>query len=388
MGLSMGCSSSEDGKTETGDDGCPEGTVDDGEGECIEDEGDTSDDDADADADDTGEVPDPEDVCSGLVEELSPEDAQTGWFYRDTLTVKFTDVPDPIDAVDISLVTADGEEVPFTLTWNDEHSLDAYLSADLVGDTVYTLTASCENEMSATFETDEFGSPMESSTEDLIGKVFELDLPNAEFTEPPAVGALLGSYLSSPLLASVQAADEENLTLLVAQGYWDEDGVAYQDMGTGCYDFPPADFSEAPYFAADTDYINILYQSGAIEASIPMRDMHLEGTFSPDGSAIGGAWIGGLVDTRSLGPLLDIGDSDEPEVVCEYVSVFGLSCEDCLGEIDCNVDEDGEPWDEETNPIPDSADCYCLYVEAHFDDAPLLEGMTIDPDPLGESDGG
>ena len=136
-------------------------------------------------------------------------------------------------------------------------------------------------------------------------------------------------------------------------------------MGTGCYDFPPADFTEAPYFAADTEYINILYQSGSIEASIPMRDMHLEGTFSPDGSAIGGAWIGGLVDTSSLGPLLAIGDSDEPEVVCEYVSVFGLSCEDC---------GDGTEL--------------CLYVEAHFDDAPLLEGMTIDPDPLGESDGG
>ena len=367
MGLSVGCASKDD-TAESGPDGCPEGTVDNGEGECIEDDGETNTDadaDADADADDTGEAPDPQDLCSGIIEELSPEDAQTGWFYRDTLTVTFTDVPDPIDAVEISLVDEAGEAVPFTVTWNDEHSLDAYLSAELVGSTVYTLSASCENEMTATFETDEFGSPMESSTDDLIGKVFELDLPNAEFTEPPAVGALLGSYLSSPLLASVQAADDENLTLLVAQGYWDEDGVAYQDMGTGCYDFPPADFTEAPYFAADTEYINILYQSGSIEASIPMRDMHLEGTFSPDGSAIGGAWIGGLVDTSSLGPLLAIGDSDEPEVVCEYVSVFGLSCEDC---------GDGTEL--------------CLYVEAHFDDAPLLEGMTIDPDPLGESDGG
>ena len=362
FGLTMGCASKDETDGDAAADRCPEGTVDNGEGECIDDNAET---DADADTDDTGTVPDPEDLCSGIIEKLSPEDAQTGWFYRDTLTVTFTDVPDPVESVDISLVTEDGEAVPFTVTWNDVHSLDAYLSAELVGNTVYTLTASCENEMNATFETDEFGSPMESSSSDLIGKVFELDLPNAEFTEPPAVGALLGSYLSSPLLASVQAADEENLTLLVAQGYWDEDGVAHQDMGTGCYDFPPADFSASPFFAADTDYINILYQSGSVEANIPMRNMHLEGTFSPDGGAIGGAWIGGLVDTSSLGPLLDIGDSDEPEVICEYVSVFGLSCEDC---------GDGSEL--------------CLYVEAHFDDAPLLEGMTIDPDPLGESDGG
>ena len=86
--------------------------------------------DADEDADDTGDVSDPQDLCSGIIEELLPEDAQTGWFYRDTLTVTFTDVPDPIDAVEISLVDEAGEAVPFTVTWNDEHSLDAYLSAE------------------------------------------------------------------------------------------------------------------------------------------------------------------------------------------------------------------------------------------------------------------
>ena len=144
----------------------------------------------------------------------------------------------------------------------------------LVGSTVYTLSASCGERDDRHLRDGRVWLADGEQHDDLIGKVFELDLPNAEFTEPPAVGALLGSYLSSPLLASVQAADDENLTLLVAQGYWDEDGVAYQDMGTGCYDFPPADFTEAPYFAADTEYINILYQSGSIEASIPMRDMH------------------------------------------------------------------------------------------------------------------
>jgi hypothetical protein len=196
---------------------------------------------------------------------------------------------------------------------------------------------------------------------DLVGNVYELDLPNAEFTEPPAVGALLGSYLSSPLLASVAAVTPDELTLIVAQGYWDEDGIPHQDMFTGIYDFPPADFAGAPFFAADTDYIDIIYQSGATSANIPMHGMHLEGTFAPDGSAIGGAWIGGLVDTRNLGPLLDIGDSGEEDVVCEYLSVFGLSCEDC---------GDGTEL--------------CLYVEAHFDDANLIEGLVVDPDPLGE----
>jgi hypothetical protein len=72
------------------------------------------------------------------------------------------------------------------------------------------------------------------------------------------------------------------------------------------------------------------------------------------------AWIGGLVDTRNLGPLLEIGDSGDDEVVCEYLSVFGVDCIDC---------GDGDEL--------------CLYVEAHFGDADLVPGLTLDPDPLG-----
>ena len=71
--------------------------------------------------------------------------------------------------------------------------------------------------------------------------------------------------------------------------------------------------------------------------------MHLEGTFSPDGTSLGGAWFGGLVNTSELAPLLDLGSVDEPDIICEYISAFGLSCENC---------GDGTP--------------YCIYVEAHF----------------------
>ena len=105
--------------------------------------------------------------------------------------------------------------------------------------------------------------------------------------------------------------------------------------------------------------IEIAYVNGTTSVNIPMYQMHLEGTFSPDGADMGGAWIGGLVDTRNLGPLLDIGVGDD--VVCEYLTVFGVTCEDC-----------GE------------GDDFCLYIEAHFDDASVVEGMVIDPDPLGE----
>ena len=130
---------------------------------------------------------------------------------------------------------------------------------------------------------------------------------------------------------------------------------------TSSYPNPPADFSAAPYFAADTERIDIAYG----ESNIPIENMHLEGTFSPDGTSMGGAWFGGLVNTSELAPLLELGSLDEPDVICEYISTFGLSCEDC---------SDGLP--------------YCIYIEAHFNTASLVEGMEFDSDPLGTSTDG
>ena len=90
-----------------------------------------------------------------------------------------------------------------------------------------------------------------------------------------------------------------------------------------------------------------------------MHQMHLEGTFSPDGSGMGGAWISGLVDTRNLGTLMGIGTGDD--AICNYLNEsFEAPCEDC---------GDGE--------------VYCLYIKAFFDDANVVEGVVLDPDPLG-----
>ncbi|MGB0639864.1 MAG: hypothetical protein ACPGTU_11055 [Myxococcota bacterium] len=318
--------------------------------------------DADADADGT---PEP---CTAEVTELSPDDGDDGFYYRDALSVEFDMRPE--ETVSFSLKDSAGAEVDIELAWNETHYETVAITGELTGNESYTLTATCANEMSATFTTSEYGAPLASETASLLGNVYELDLPNANFAEPPGVGALLGAYLAYPLLASVDAVSEDELTLVVAQGIWDDDGVPSQDLGTDVYNFPPADFSAAPYFSADTDLINITYTSGSVSTAIPMYNMHLEGTFSPDATSLGGAWIGGLVDTSELGSLLELGSGES--VVCDYLDSFGLGCVDCAD----GSEPDGEGTD------------LCIYIEAYFDDAALVEGLTLDTDPLGTSEGG
>ena len=126
------------------------------------------------------------------------------------------------------------------------------------------------------------------------------------------------------------------------------------------FPFPPSDWVEAPYFSGDTEEIVVTYASASSVTNITIHQVHLEGTFAADGSSMGGAWASGLCDTRNLGPLLDMG-SDE-DVVCNYLASFGLPCIDC---------GDGEEL--------------CVYMEAYFDDAPLIDGLVLDPDPLGTS---
>ena len=79
---------------------------------------------------------------------------------------------------------------------------------------------------------------------------------------------------------------------------------------------------------------------------------------------MGGAWISGLLETSNLGPLIDLsgtgdGLGEEESAVCDLVGdLLAIECIECGGSD------------------------YCLYVEAHFDEAPIAE-VVIDPDPLG-----
>jgi hypothetical protein len=312
---------------------------------------------ADGDGDDGGAEP-----CTATVEEFKPDDGDEGWFYLENVEVDFDLMPEASHA--FTLVDSAGADVAFEVEWSEDYET-AIIDGEFTGNETYTLTATCANELTTTFTTSEYGAALDAEESSLIGNVYTLDLPSATFTEPPFVGAFLGEYLTSVLLAGIADVGDGTLTLLVAQGVLNEDGEAVQDMGLGTYDFPPADFSAAPFFSVDTDRLDIIYTSGSTVVPIPLIDMHLEGTISPDAVSMGGAWIAGMLDTSNLGSLIELTPGTPlgpaPDAVCNYLELLTIACEPCEGSD------------------------YCLYVEAHFEEAPIVD-IVLDPDPLGEDE--
>ncbi|RME24289.1 MAG: hypothetical protein D6798_11560 [Deltaproteobacteria bacterium] len=289
--------------------------------------------------------------CTVAVVETEPDDGETGWFWRDELTVTLDGATDDVS---FRLVDSSGTEIPLTESWS-EGGLVATLTPGegMTGLEVYTLTIDvCGTTTEVAFETDEYGLPLEDAPESLVGHTYYLDLPGATFVQPAGVGALLSTFLDVPILAGVTAASETSIDLLGAQAMRDSSDNWVQDTDQLTWDFPAAPFDTAPFFETTADEIVINYSYGGSVYAIPVYDFHIEGTLSADGQRIGGAIAMGKGDTKNMGPMLGAGD--EPDAVCKFFASVGLECEDC---------GDGTMT--------------CLTLEAHFPEATLLEGVEL-----------
>ena len=132
----------------------------------------------------------------------------------------------------------------------------------------------------------------------------------------------MGSYFELPLLLEVAEVSHTELQLNITGGYWDEDGTPFYSGGT-IHPATEVIFAESPFFSAHFPSIPLSFDGFLFD----IQSVNLEGTFSPDGTSIGGTTLEGLIQTASLAPLLEIGAGDH--VFCEYISVFGVSCVDC-----------------------------------------------------------
>ncbi len=290
--------------------------------------------------------------CEDRIVTTSPEAGDAGWYWRDRPIVYVeTDVREAYAAWLVDEGT--GARVDPELAWNEEGtSFTLEWEGWLDAATSYTLFVSdCEQTLEVPFETGPLGAPLTLGDDELRGRTWLLDLAGANWIEPPVLSGLIQIYFTTPILLGVRYVDGSDIDLLAAPGEVDPLGVVTQDRYAETWNFPLADFSEAPFVDAQAPQIELIYDAYGVEVGIPVTSFLLQGTFSADGSRLGGGVLEGLGDTRTVGSLL--GD-DRPEAICELAAGAGVTCIDC----------------------PDGG-AYCLHLRAESLEGTWIPGLSL-----------
>ena len=310
----------------------------------------TGGDDSAVDSEDTQDSPVDTDTappCTASVLSATPGDAAAGVYYRDPLVVSFDGDG---SAATFSLTDSSGDSYALFSAWS-EGNVQATFDVVLAPDTTYTLTAAvCDSAISHTFTTSHAGAPLIGGAESLIGLTWKFRLSDdADITEPAFLDALASQYLTVPILVGVTYADATTFDLLGSLGLYNQnDGTYTQDRSEDPWDFPPADFSQSPYFDTTAPLVTLFYQS----VELPIEQFHLAGTIADDGSAIIEGRADGYLDTRNAGVFFN--QPDNYEAVCDLAGSAGVTCVNC---------GDGLP--------------YCLFIRAENINAELVPGLSL-----------
>lgn len=289
--------------------------------------------------------------CTVAVTDTEPESGETGWYWRDRYEVTLDGATDDAS---FTLTSSGGTDIPLSEEWS-EGGLQVVLTpgVGMTGDETYTLSIDvCGTTTDVVFQTSSYGLPLESDPSALVGNTYFFDLPGATFVQPVGVGALLATFLDVPILLGVTNATSSEIDVLGAQAERNSSDEWVQDMAQLTWDFPAGPFDESPYFSADAAEVVITYSFGGDVYEIPVYNFHIEGTFTADGSMIGGGIALGKGDTSNMGPMLGL--EDKPEALCGYLGDLGLECEDC---------GDGSMT--------------CITLEAWFPEAPLMPDTDL-----------
>ncbi len=285
--------------------------------------------------------------CPNRIELSVPEGGETDWYWREMPRVFTTNRNQA--TYDAFVTDADGVRLPSTLEWApDSLRFTVQHDAPFEASTAHTLhLVDCNGTRTVPFTTSEYGGPIDGGPSALQGRTYSLDIGSADWLEPGGVAPLLTLFFDTPTLIGVPLANPSQLHLSFAIGDEDDDGNITQDDQPPI-PFPVVDFSQQPYFEAEAPVVNLEVSS----VVIPVYSFAFSGTFSPDGTQIGGGTVRGVGDTRFAGPLLG---SNDPNEVCATAQGLGVQC----------------------NPCPNDGEVYCLPVSVQEIEAVEVPGLSL-----------
>lgn len=252
--------------------------------------------------------------CTVTIDKTIPTTGASDFYYRSALEFTLSEA-DSSFTVSGSIagtqsVSEDGKTVYFTP------------NEPLAPSTDYTVDLSwCGGEStdSVSFRTSDLGTSM-SDSNILAGKGYSLDLASARIVEPPNVGSVLGSVLTTPILIGVTNVSADKIRMIGAVA---KEGTTDQDFCNPSIDFPEADFSKAPFFEIGPEDTTITVSGAAIK----IGQLQVGGTFAADGSYFGGGTLSGSIDARDIASAIpDLGDA---QTLCDLIAGFGAACETC-----------------------------------------------------------
>jgi hypothetical protein len=274
---------------------------------------------------DAGSEPDdsPE-PCGASLHSSLPGDGEADFYYRASLEFVLEE-EEPGDPR-VELTGPTGLVAGEVTLAEDRETVFFTPSEPLAPETTYTAVLStCAGDFEVTFATSNLGWPLEV---DLTGRTYRVNLAEGRVIEPEGVGDLIVVTLDPvPLLVEVERADE----VLELMGAASEGHGSEQALCSPTIPFPPADFSEAPYFEVDPLLLELEMDGVGM---VTVHDFEMSGSFAADGASFGGGTIAGELDARELEFILK--EIKDPEEICELLASFGAGCVPCTS--------DGEPY--------------------------------------------
>jgi hypothetical protein len=277
----------------------------------------------------------------------------------------------PADDVVLTLEDDDGAGVPGTQT-QDSPGRVYFLDPDdpLEPDSEYQLTIAWDGDASpavVSFQTSEHGDTVPDPDE-MIGRVYSIDMANGTWVEPPGVGAIIGSQFDGMalLITNTPESDfDDGVVHVMAVLGEEEGGNPSQDYCVetmaltfgadgvyGTYDDTPGAWDNPQISVGPTDLELTLQGSTTV-----VQDAYLETTVAPDlGTSVGGRYEG-TIDTRPMAEELD--PDGGPGAMCDLIwETVNVPC------VECGGDNPGE---------------YCLHTRVEDLVSEWIPGMELEP---------